>query len=126
MVVIPLQRAGLLYPTMLLVYMLLFSLLGTSVISLPVTPNDSPHSPLSSPVQQPEGLVTFHIHENGEEANMPISVPNSLRQSTDLPLLPKTTLSLNNIELYADRWYREPTNVSAILLTFNQISVYLT
>ena len=114
------------------VHALLFSLLGTSVVSLPITPNDSPaiqvpHSPHHvqpfppySPLSSPEDTATFSTPEKGKEFDEPILVPDSLGHL--IHPLPHQTLSLGNIELYADRWYREPTNVSAILPTLNQIS----
>ena len=92
MLVLLLHRAGLLYPTMLSVHVLLVSLLGTSVMSLPVIPSDSPaiqvsseplhvqsslppphalpytpphtplHSPLWPPIQVPHSKPNVYVH----------------------------------------------------------------
>ena len=56
--------------------------------------------------------------EKGKESDEPILVPVSLHRAITLSS-PQKTLLLDNFVLYADRWYREPTNVSAILLTFD-------
>jgi hypothetical protein len=129
---------------MMFVHALLFLLLGTSVVALPVDhpPNQSPHSPSLSPAGQGQHsldsgrrqrrkspkpayqVINPSNVEKGQELE-PGLVPDSFRGRLGIESS-QQTLMLDNFEKYAGLWYREPTNVSRISLTFTRISVYLT
>lgn len=114
----------------LFVHALLFLLLRTSVVAL-----DHDQHPSS---QEPHWQVVDHKFKHAYLSNTdfskigdgkelePVWVPADLHGPLGKTTFPQQTLMLENIKNYVGVWYREPTNVSTMSLTFNQISVYLT